>query len=130
MGAAIINGLLGLWLMVSPAVLDMNTTTSDNNHIVGPLAITFSVISLWKINKNVIKANIILGVWLLLALFLLYFTDTIAFLSNGICGVLLILLPSVTGNATSDFGGGWRSLFQQDPPHLREAEKRSSASET
>jgi len=120
--------MVGLWLMISPTVLNMNQSTSDNNYIIGPLAITFSVISLWIINRNAIKANIILGIWLLVALFILHFSETIAFLSNGICAVLLILLSSIKRKTTEKFGGGWRSLFQHNPLHLREAEKISTNS--
>ena len=63
----IISIIIGLWLMASPDILTMNSVTSNNNHIAGPLVITFSVISLWDINRNVIKANIILGIWLIVA---------------------------------------------------------------
>lgn len=126
MATRIINIFFGLWLMISPAILKMNQTTSDNNHIVGPLVITFSVISLWNINRNVVRANIVLGAWLLIALFLLDFTKTIAFCSNGACACFIIILSSIKRKSNEKFGGGWRSLFQHNPLHLREAEKISS----
>lgn len=126
MAAAVVNCLVGLWLMFSPSVLHMNETTSDNNHILGPLVITFSVISFWQINWKIIRVNILLGIWLLAALFILHFTDTMAFFSNGLCGVLLILLSSLNRRTTEKFGGGWRSLFQHQPLHLREAGKMES----
>lgn len=124
MWAAIVNIIIGFWLMASPVLLHMNQTTSDNNHVVGPLVITFSVISLWQINRKVVKANIVLGIWLLIALFVLDFSMTIAFLSDGICAVLIILLSSIKRKRTQNFGGGWRSLFQHNPPHMIEAEKK------
>lgn len=126
MATRIINIFFGLWLMISPAILKMNQTTSDNNHIVGPLVITFSVISLWNINRNVVRANIVLGAWLLVALFLLDFTKTIAFCSNGACACFIIMLSSIKRKSNEKFGGGWHSLFQHSPLHLREAEKISS----
>jgi hypothetical protein len=121
----IINIIIGLWLMISPAVLSMNPATSDNNHVIGPLVITFSIISLWDINRNVIKANVILGAWLIIALFVLHFTKTIAFYSNGACACFLIILSSINTPSKAKFGGGWRSLFQHNPVHMREAEKTS-----
>jgi hypothetical protein len=123
MWSAIINTIVGLWLIVSPSVFDMNKTTSNNNYIIGPLVITFSVISLWDINRNAIKANIVLGLWLLIALFALDFTRTVAFFTNAACGALIILLSSSERKNRKNFGGGWRSLFQHNPPHLREAER-------
>jgi len=119
--------LLGLWLMISPSVFSMNELTSNNNYIVGPLVITFSVISIWDINRKVIRANIPLGAWLLVALFALDFTKSIAFFSNGACGAFIIVLSSIKRKRTTGkYGGGWKSLFQHNPPHLQEAERLES----
>ena len=126
MWPGIINIILGLWLMISPEILKMNRITSDNNHIVGPLVITFSIISLWDINRKVIKANVVLGAWLLIALFLLDFAKSIAFFSNGACACFVIILSSLKRKAKGKFGGGWRSLFKRNAIHVREAEKISS----
>jgi len=126
MWTKIVTALIGLWLMISPSVLKMNELTSNNNYIVGPLVITFSVISFWDINRKVIRANIPLGAWLLIALFVLEFTKSIAFFSNGACGAFIILLSSIKRKAKGKYGGGWKSLFQHNPPHLQEAEKMSS----
>jgi len=113
-------------LMISPAIFTMNESTSNNNHIVGPLVITFSVISFWSINRNAIKANIVLGAWLLISLVVLNFAYALQLLSNGSCGVLLILLASIKRESEEKFGGGWRSLFQNNPLHLREADKNGN----
>lgn len=124
--AAITSCIAGLWLMISPAIFTMNESTSNNNHIIGPLVITFSVISFWSINRNAIKANIILGAWLLISLVVLNFAYALPLLSNGICGVLLILLASTKRNSEEKFGGGWRSLFQHNPLHQQEADKNQN----
>lgn len=126
MWAGIINIILGLWLMISASVFEMGPPTANNNYVTGPLIITFSIISLWEINRNVIKLNILVGLWLLVALFVLDFTRTIAFFSNGACAAFIILLSSIKRKSVQNFGGGWRSLFQHNPPHLREAERMSS----
>jgi hypothetical protein len=126
MRASILNIILGLGLMILPTLFNMDHGAANNNYIIGPLVITFSVISLWKINRNAIKANIIFGLWLLASLFIFDFSITLAFLLNGVCGVLLIILSSVKRKTVQKFGGGWRSLFQHYPLHLREAEKSSN----
>ena len=126
MWSAIINIVLGIWLIISPSIFEMNKFTSDNNYVIGPLVITFSVISLWKINRNAVKANILLGLWLLIALIVLDFTRTIAFFSNGACGAFIIVMSSIKRKAVQHFGGGWRSLFQHNPLHLHEAERIAS----
>lgn len=123
MGQGVVNTLIGLWLMFSPTIFGMNEATSNNNYIVGPLAITSSVISLWLINRNVIKTNILIGVWILISLFIFEYTKTMAFFSNGICGVCLIIFSYVVKTSRNKFGGGWRSLFQHNPLHMQEAER-------
>lgn len=112
--------------MLSPGMLHMAPEASNNNYIVGPLMITFSVLSYWEINASAIKANILFGGWLLAALFILPYGGMLTLLSNGCCGVLAILLSIGKRRRTQALGGGWRSLFQHHPLHMVEAEKRSS----
>lgn len=130
MWAAVLNILMGAWLMISPAVFDMKNGPADNNHIIGPLVITFSVISLWDINKKAGKVNILLGAWLLAAFFIFNYTNRGVIVSNSIAAVLIILLSLVKRKALHQYGGGWRSLLQHHPPHLREAEKLSAGTKT
>jgi hypothetical protein len=126
MWTRIVTSVLGLWLMIFPSIFKMNEMTSNNNYIVGPLVITFSVISLWDINRKAIRVNILLGAWLLVALFALDFTKSVAFFSNGACGAFIIVLSSIKRKGRGQYGGGWKSLFQDNPTHLQEAERMSS----
>ena len=116
--------------MVSPAFLSMTREAANNNHIAGPLAITFSVIAIWEINRNAIKANLLIGAWLLLAIFILPYNNVAVMLSNGLCGLLLCVLALKKQPAKQNYGGGWRSLFQHNPPHLAAAEKESAGTKT
>ncbi|HEX6333784.1 MAG TPA: hypothetical protein VFZ78_06130 [Flavisolibacter sp.] len=118
------TAILGLWLIISPSVFDMQQQSANNNYITGPLVLTFSVISLWEINKEVIRANIVIGIWLLITLFVLSFSNNLAYFSNGTCAVFIILLSSIKRKSKQKFGGGWQSLFQEAPLHLQEAEKK------
>ncbi|MGE5520676.1 MAG: vitamin K epoxide reductase [Candidatus Dadabacteria bacterium] len=123
----IINALIGLWLMISPGVLKMNEVSSDNNHITGPLVITFSVIALWQINRKVIRVNILIGTWLLISLFVLDYIRDFAFFGNAICGLLLIILSSLPVKVKEKFGGGWHSLVEENPLHLRESKQKAES---
>lgn len=126
MWTAITNIFLGLWLMISPSVLQMNQSTANNNHIIGPLVITFSIISLWDINRKIMSVNIVLGAWLLVAIFVLNFSTALVLSSNGACACFIVLLSTIKRKPKQHYGGGWHSLFQRNPPHMREAEKISS----
>ncbi|MDQ3845474.1 MAG: hypothetical protein M3342_15920, partial [Bacteroidota bacterium] len=112
----------GLWLMISPSVLGMSQPAANNNHIAGPLVITFAVIALWEINRNVIKVNMVIGAWLIIALFVIDFHSTSTIISNLVSAIVLILLALVKREVKQHYGGGWISLFQKNPPHLRAAE--------
>lgn len=117
MWAQIVNILIGLGLMVVPAIFKFDRIAADNNHIVGPLVVTFAVISLWEINRNARLFNIVTGLWLVLSPFVLGFASperTIDILS----GVAVILFSLFKGKIKSRYGGGWRSLFQKHPMHM------------
>jgi SPW repeat len=124
MWASIVNIILGLWLILSPSVLGMSGPAANNNHITGPLVITFAVIALWDINRNAGKVNSIIGAWLLIAILFLDYTNA-AIVSNGLSAIAIILLALVKRKTKHRFGGGWRSLFQKEPLHLKEAERLS-----
>lgn len=127
---SVISCLIGLWLMLSPAVLPVNQSAAGNNHIIGPWVMTFSIISLWNINRNILKANAVLGAWLLLALLVFDYSRLFILLSNGVCGVSLLLLSLSVKRKGENYGGGWRSLFQHNPPHICEAERNSCGAKT
>ncbi|MBD0293795.1 MAG: SPW repeat protein [Flavisolibacter sp.] len=122
MWSCIATIIIGLWLMISPSVLGMTQSAANNNHIVGPLVITFAVIALWEINRNVIKVNILIGAWLIIAPFLIDFAATTAIISNIVAAIAIIFLSLIKREVKQHYGGGWVSLSQPNPPHLREAE--------
>jgi len=118
MWAIIINILIGLWVMASSTVLGLTGVRADNNYIVGPLIITFCVIALWDINRSVRYTNIPIGFWLAISAFVLPFSGT-ALWSNLMAGVLVAALSYVSAPSKKKFGGGWRSLFEKEPEHMR-----------
>ena len=122
MWSAIVSTIVGLWVMVSPSVFETTRIASNNNYIVGPLLITFSIISFWDINRNVIKVNMLPGTWLLVSAFVFDYPQTV-FYCNIASGVVIIILSNLKRKSVGKVGGGWRSLFQRNPLDLREAEK-------
>lgn len=118
MWAQIVNILIGLGLMVTPAILKFDRVASDNNHIAGPLVITFAVISLWEINRNVRLFNIITGCWLALSPFIIGFASD-ARVTDIVSGIAVIIFSLFKGKIKSRYGGGWRSLFQKQPLHVQ-----------
>jgi hypothetical protein len=120
MWATIINILLGLWLMFSPGLLQFEKVASDNNYIVGPLVLTFAIIALWELNRSVRFLNIITGVWLIVSPFMLGFQSSITIWIIILSGALITGFSFVKRKIKRNYGGGWSSLFEKDPAHLRQ----------
>ncbi len=72
MWAAIINILLGLWLMISPTFIPFEKAAFDNNYIAGPLVITFAITALWEVNRSARYLTLLAGVWLIFSPFYLF----------------------------------------------------------
>lgn len=112
MWACIVTIAAGLWVMISPSIISMSKQVANINHICGPLLITFAVIALWDINKNVIKANLVVAAFLVVATMFLIADVTIIF-SNILSGVIAIACSLIKRKSKQQYGGGWRSLFQE-----------------
>ncbi|WP_300441191.1 SPW repeat protein [Christiangramia sp.] len=121
MWARILNTILGLWVMVAPGIFNFSEAATDNGHIVGPVIVTFSVIAYWEATLSLRKWNYPLAVWLLLAPWILSYTNTIAIISDMTVGILVIIFASVSGDVKKSYGGGWASLWQKNPDHIQKA---------
>jgi hypothetical protein len=119
MWGAIINILLGLWLMVSPDMLQFEKAASDNNYIIGPLVLTVAITALWEVNRSVRFFNIALGAWLVISPFILGLQLSTALWGVILPGILIIAFSLIKGSIKRSYGGGWRSLFTKDPEHAR-----------
>lgn len=119
MVACILQVIAGLWLMVSPSVLDISGRMSDNIYICAPLIITMAVVAMWEINSNVIRANIVIGAWLLITLLTDSWDDNTSFVLILLPIVLVVLTSFLKRSRKEQFGGGWKSLFQKYPAHLQ-----------
>lgn len=123
MWAQILNILLGLWLMVAPHILGYGPVASDNGHIVGPIITTFSVIALWEATDGIRKWNYPFAFWLLLSPWILGYDDALATGCDMLVGILVIIFSSVTRKIENQYGGGWASLWKENPEHMKHREK-------
>ena len=120
MWAQVIAMILGLVVMIAPSVADFDTTASNNNYIIGPLVITIAMVAITDVARNLRWCNIPLGAWLILSPFIIGF-DGAALWWNVLSGAAIVFLSCFRGSVKQRFGGGWRSLFQKNPPHMQEA---------
>lgn len=123
MWAQIINAVLGLWLMAAPGIFGFGKLPANNDHIIGPVIVTFAVVAWWECTRGVRKFNIPLAFWLLIAPWILGYHNTIASANDMLVGALVLLLSLVKGRITSSYGGGWSSLWKSGTLHERMAKK-------
>ena len=117
---SLINLMAGILITALPGWMDFNGMAGNNCHIVGPLLITMAIVSLSEVSRNALYINSLLGVWLMISPFLLDYPPTPA-LINSILATIIIICSIQRRHRKKRFGGGWLSLLQQEPVHVKEA---------
>lgn len=113
MWARVLGVMLGVWLMVAPAVLDYAGPARVNDRIVGPLVVAFAFVAIWEVVRPLRWVNLALGLWLVVAPWALGY-ELVPTLNSTAVGLLLIPLSTVRGKVEQRFGGGWSSLLKGD----------------
>jgi hypothetical protein len=114
MWAQIFNVLLGIWLMVAPDVLHYNGIAADNDHIIGPVVVSFAIIALSGCTRTVSKFNIPLGVWLVVAPWILNYENQVPLINDMASGVLITVFSFFKRKTDHLYGGGWTKIWSQD----------------
>jgi hypothetical protein len=99
-----LSALIGIWIMLSPAVIGYAGTMADNYHIIGALVVTCSVIAMGEIVRVARFLNVILGLWILFIPFLLSESSTGSLLNGVFSSVLLILISFRKGKVKDKYG--------------------------
>lgn len=124
MWAHVINGALGIWLMIAPAVLGYGVPAQTNDRILGPVIATFAVVAWWEATRAVGHWNLPLGLWLLVAPWVLGYGATTAITNSLVVGGLVAGLSLVRGSIEGRYGGGWQALWETNSLHEREARRQ------
>lgn len=120
------NALLGVWLMIAPALLSYEYPASQNDRIVGPIAATIAVVAIAQVMRPLRWLNLAAGLWLVVAPFALDYDVTRAIMNDVLVGAAMIVLAQIRGPITDRFGGGWSALLPSDwneecPPEADES---------
>ncbi|HYF68412.1 MAG TPA: hypothetical protein VD884_09755 [Ohtaekwangia sp.] len=115
MWAQIINTLLGIALMALPNTFEYSGSAADNDHIIGPLVVSFAIIGISGCTRTVAFYNIPLGIWLLLAPLILGYDDPLNFYVDMGCGIAITLLAFVRRHTSNQYGGGWSVVWKKKP---------------
>lgn len=113
MWARVVMAILGLWMMVVPDVLKFEKNIADNAHVVGPLVLSLSIISLWECTRNVRLLNGPLALWLMAAPLIFQYDNDTAFMNDYLVAITIVLLLLIRPARRHRFAGGWLSLLRR-----------------
>lgn len=102
---------VGLWVMMSPGVLELSGEERTMAHILGPLIVAFAVISISEVTRPVRWAVIVPGAALAILPWLLGLDHATA-LMYAACGIAASLLALIRGAVHGSYGGGWSALVR------------------
>ena len=100
--------LIGLWIMASPDMMGYSGPEQTNHHIVGPLIVSFGLIALSETTRSARWANVALGLWLIVAPFILGYDP----LKSSLLGTAIFGLSLIEGPRQEQLGGGWSRLWK------------------
>lgn len=104
----LVSSALGLWLMFAPDVLGTNTTAhtpaTDSDHLVGPLIIVVAVCAMAEVIRSARFLNVLLGLWLIAAPWLLSGFTPAARWNDMLVGLAVILLSFPRGPVRERYG--------------------------
>jgi uncharacterized membrane protein len=106
----VISVLLGIWLMASPAVLDIQGGLAISNYIEGPMIVAFSIIAFAEVFRSIRYLNIIFGLSLILAPWIASERALLGICNNIAIGILVIALSFRRGKISERYGA-WEKLI-------------------
>ena len=104
------SGAMCLWLMFSPAVLGSSGWAADVDHVAGALILTFAVISMAGVVRSARFFNAPLGLWVLLAPWLVDGHGAIAQWLDPIVGAIAVVLVLPRGRIVEKYGPWTRKI--------------------
>jgi uncharacterized membrane protein len=96
--------LIGVWILVVPALSGMTGFAADNNFLVGALIITIAAISYAEVARSARYLNILFGAWLLLSPWWAEGVTSFGQWGTAMAGLLIIPLSLPLGQIRDEYG--------------------------
>lgn len=107
----VVSTVLGVWLMLAPAIFGTEGLAADSNFLTGALVITVSVVALGEVVRACRFLNILLGVWVVLSPLVLAGAGVADIASSAVVGLALIVLSLPRGRIRERYGSWDRFIF-------------------
>ena len=109
----VLNMIAGLWLMISPSLLEYSSKDSNNVYVTGVIVISMAIISTTESLRNIRWVNFLAGLWLLSSIWMFGMVNRSEMLNNTLMGIVIVLFSLLKGKIKNEYGGGWGSLFKK-----------------
>ncbi len=106
----LVSTAAGVWLMGAPVVFDATGRAADSDFLVGPLIAVVAVIAMAEVVRPVRFVNVLFGLWLVAAPWLLAGATTGLKVNDVVAGLALIALSLPRGSVRERYGGWQRYL--------------------
>jgi nucleoside-diphosphate-sugar epimerase len=105
---------IGVALMLTRVLFDASGAAANNDHLMGALVVTFSIIALAEVARPLRFVNVVLGAWLVLTPWVLTGYTMLSSSASVIAGILLILLALPRGPIRNHYGA-WDRYIGMTP---------------
>ena len=115
MWARFINIAVGIWVMAAPTVLQVDSNgASNNNHITGPIIVTFATIAINEATRPCRWIVFVAGLWLVFAPFVIghWSSEPMGAGSDIASGCVCMVFALVRGKIEGKYAGGWSMLWR------------------
>lgn len=102
--------ILGLWLMISPAILPATSGGASVDRFIGPFVIWVDVLGLRSVTRSFRTLHIISALFLMIAPWLVTNTAPLQW-SSVLTGWALVVLAILRGQVSQRAGDGWWAAF-------------------
>jgi hypothetical protein len=101
----VVSAALGLWLMFAPTMFGSQGMMADSDHLAGPVVFTVAVISMAEVVRAGRFLNVVLGVWIVAAPWLLSGATGSSRWNSVLVGVAVAALSFPRGTIREKYGG-------------------------
>lgn len=103
----LLSTAIGAWLMFTRLTFDSSGAMADSDHLIGALVVTFSIIAFAEVARSVRFINIVFGVWLIAAPWLLDGIASPLAIWNGVISGILLIALAIPRGPVKDSYAGW-----------------------
>lgn len=104
--ALMLSVLIGIWLMLTRLSLGSSGEFANNDHLIGALVVTFTIIAFAEVARAVRFINILFGAWLVASPWVLAGpTSSFVTINSVVCGLFLIGLALPSGPVKQSYAG-------------------------